>query len=580
MPSVTVWNRLEPSPRSDAVSDGLSARVRDPLWMLARQWQFGEFLGEDAGSPAFVDVAGRLEVLGAGAAAGPLERSCHDEGRAPDLALRVELGQTFEAFLAEEGHAGSVGQFRTAFPLTAPPHPVDPADREATELLLVCAGRVVDGVDLLARAGGPEVPGDLAAALPALAVPEVRRAVNRLADWARQVHGAVSETDGGSWRPDLLRAQLRLPGTTAGTGAGAALDVLVSPTGQGELDWFSCDLVPAAGRSVSAVPQRAAGTTPATDPGAVRTPFRIGVLPARVSFPGMPGARFWGFEDSTADLAELVPDERDTAKLLVVDFVMLQSHDWFVVPVEQPLGTTCHVDTVIVRDVFGESTVIEPAVTDSPDGRSRWAMFVPAAPAGGVGGRPSLTLPGTAGGSALSGPPIEEVRFARDATAQLAWGIEEVTAGAAGSGIRGEERSRPRDAAAVNDAGPTVQPGTYRIQSDVPGHWIPLVPVADPASPGRWLERATLLTDPAGPGQERAPVEPLGRILRPTTVGTGPYRIHDEQVPAAGLRVCRIVHRARWIDGSTHLWTARVRRYGGAQPTDPLRFDRVEGPPS
>jgi hypothetical protein len=29
----------------------LQAQVRDPLWFLARQWQMGEFLGDDAGSP-------------------------------------------------------------------------------------------------------------------------------------------------------------------------------------------------------------------------------------------------------------------------------------------------------------------------------------------------------------------------------------------------------------------------------------------------------------------------------------------------------------------------------------------------
>ena len=29
----------------------LQARIYDPLWLLARQWQFGEFQGEDNGSP-------------------------------------------------------------------------------------------------------------------------------------------------------------------------------------------------------------------------------------------------------------------------------------------------------------------------------------------------------------------------------------------------------------------------------------------------------------------------------------------------------------------------------------------------
>ena len=36
--------------RSPHVEDGLAARLADPLWMLARQWQLGEFRGDDAGS--------------------------------------------------------------------------------------------------------------------------------------------------------------------------------------------------------------------------------------------------------------------------------------------------------------------------------------------------------------------------------------------------------------------------------------------------------------------------------------------------------------------------------------------------
>ena len=33
------------------MNTSLQARIYDPLWLLARQWQFGEFQGEDNGSP-------------------------------------------------------------------------------------------------------------------------------------------------------------------------------------------------------------------------------------------------------------------------------------------------------------------------------------------------------------------------------------------------------------------------------------------------------------------------------------------------------------------------------------------------
>ena len=51
MGSITSWVRLEPRCRDDEMSEAVHARIYDPLWMLARQWQAGEFQGEDTGSP-------------------------------------------------------------------------------------------------------------------------------------------------------------------------------------------------------------------------------------------------------------------------------------------------------------------------------------------------------------------------------------------------------------------------------------------------------------------------------------------------------------------------------------------------
>src|SRR5260221_2098336 len=66
MPSITSWTRIEPRTRDPQdMSLGLQARVHDPLWMLARQWQLGEFQAEDAGSAVVASVT---------AAAAPLTR--------------------------------------------------------------------------------------------------------------------------------------------------------------------------------------------------------------------------------------------------------------------------------------------------------------------------------------------------------------------------------------------------------------------------------------------------------------------------------------------------------------------------
>src|SRR5215213_6612474 len=55
--------RLEPECRNPDMIAGLQARVYDPLWLLARQWQLGEFEGEDNGSPVMAQWIGECALL-------------------------------------------------------------------------------------------------------------------------------------------------------------------------------------------------------------------------------------------------------------------------------------------------------------------------------------------------------------------------------------------------------------------------------------------------------------------------------------------------------------------------------------
>ena len=66
MPSITTWSRIEPQtsgPDAADVETGYSARVHDPLWLLARQWQVGEFQGEDAGTPIVARWRARVKPM-------------------------------------------------------------------------------------------------------------------------------------------------------------------------------------------------------------------------------------------------------------------------------------------------------------------------------------------------------------------------------------------------------------------------------------------------------------------------------------------------------------------------------------
>src|SRR5262245_19613685 len=112
-PLVRGWNRLEGRPRSADLERSLRAEVRDPLWFLTRQWQFGEFEGEDAGSPIDARIAYESAAFDGYGVAGqilpyqdelPLETRVHREPVPFDLLLHIQAAQVLGRLL----HLGNV----------------------------------------------------------------------------------------------------------------------------------------------------------------------------------------------------------------------------------------------------------------------------------------------------------------------------------------------------------------------------------------------------------------------------------------------------------------------------------------
>src|SRR4051794_12187489 len=108
--------RLDLSPRSPGIEEGLAARVHDPLWMLARQWQLGEFNGKDAGTPVLIRAHGSSSPVtdwrGLNVAdwkpfdstLEPLDAIVETEDESePGLRERVEAGAHFIRLLTAKG---------------------------------------------------------------------------------------------------------------------------------------------------------------------------------------------------------------------------------------------------------------------------------------------------------------------------------------------------------------------------------------------------------------------------------------------------------------------------------------------
>jgi hypothetical protein len=76
---------------------------------------------------------------------------------------------------------------------------------------------------------------------------------------------------------------------------------------------------------------------------------------------------------------------------------------------------------------------------------------------------------------------------------------------------------------------------------------------------------------------------PKGRILReyvpdPDASSETVTTIHDEELTRAGVEVTRSYQLSRWIDGGTHMWSARRSTTGYGQGNSGLRYDYLERP--
>ena len=76
LPSAVTWSRLEPLALTSDLTAGLQTLLGDPLWLIGRQWQFGELHGEDAGTPisAVVEIEqAPLSRLRRGSSGAPID---------------------------------------------------------------------------------------------------------------------------------------------------------------------------------------------------------------------------------------------------------------------------------------------------------------------------------------------------------------------------------------------------------------------------------------------------------------------------------------------------------------------------
>jgi hypothetical protein len=567
--SITTWTRLEPQPREGSMQRSLQAQVRDPLWFLARQWQVGELLGEDAGSPVQATLGVEQRSIttyrpGPDDAKTtaidpklPIETHVERESVVLEMRGSVQLGMYFEGLLREEvaGSGTVITAFRKAFPISSTPSDSTYTNNDCLRFRSIATGRVTDGEalyqSLVAQANGQPPPPNWPAEAANPGVPKA------LSDFTAFRQSLFSEPEqDAAWQSQHLDYQFALGSPLPNDNALLTADDFPG----GHLDWYSFNLA-------SAQPNAAATANPATI-----TPATFNFLPNHVVFRGMPDSRWWNFEDAVTDFGQLDADHVDLAKLLVMEFALVYGNDWFSIPIPTPIGSLERVTTLVVTDTFGVRTLIRPSEqTQVNQGETPWSMFK----LSGQGVRSDFIAMAPTLGVVDDADALEEVLFLRDDMAAMAWAVEHQLQGDLDAPLDAYELYLQRTAGAAPVA-PAATPGGpkiyYTLETSIPDNWIPMAPVQSKQNE-LFLRRGTMKIAKPGGGFDLLKAHAL--ILEPQH----PFFVADRVVSRAGVQVDRYFRRTRSADGSTFVWMARKSEEGRGPGWSGLRFDLVRDIP-
>src|SRR5512143_167249 len=603
-PSITGITRLETQPTTVSLQTGLAAPLADPLWMLARQWQFNEFQGEDAGTPLRLQFAvqgTKVDAFRAGSdPAQPWQPIAdHDV----PIETRVEAERVWPTHARLRGEAGQHAlrmatpavraALLAAYPL-ALPAPTDPdADRAGLLWSTLLAARTIDAI-ALAEELRPLLDGaGKLTGLPvrlALGGADAMAARTMLAAWLAWLGELLYEGDAASWQRNRMEYAFALRAADARLDAAEYTD--------GHVDWD--DFV-------------ATAVAPADEP--VRQTFAVASRhPAPVRYPGMPAERYWEFEDGNVNFAGAEAGVTDLLRMSVTEFALTFGNDWFLVPVRLPVGWVYRVSDFVITDNFGIAASANPIA--NPNG-SQWTLYSLTSDAT-LQGRldHALLLPDSLTG-VVEGAVLEETMLARDEMANLAWAIEHTV-----QGVSGEPLDRELEAKALAfqqriafDAGLDSPQLVYRLQTPVPANWTPLMPVRetplnfdDPltirlarAGMKRFYPEASVevigavepdyvdflaLLDAQddfitriaiGDGLRAYVFYPRGWMLRRNPLQPMPdddtLLIEEEEVPRIGATLRRKFQYARSSDGRSWLWIGRSKTAGRGEAQSALRYD-------
>jgi len=604
-PTSYSYSRLEGRPRTDNFDRALKAEVRDALWMLAKQWQMGEYEADDAGSPVFsklcTSVAPLTKYQPGDQPVQAFDKDVPFEAKVEQRALpfatlqqtisldlRLVLGRRWWQLLADKGLLDApMKKFFLKYYGFRKPDPSKPEDAaicahsEAWQQWAAVAGRMMDGAAFFFDLGSVPKYYDRVDFPVAGDHSNFQALEDQFRQWYQDLFYQPTDAANDAYDPSRLEYKFAIAANTASGETVMEADEYY----QGHLDWYNVN-----------VNQQMRQLGDVADPSTPTKTLQT-FIPTPVTFDGMPNTRWWAFEDSKTNFSYIQPNTAELSKLLLIEFGLVYANDWYLIPYKIPVATLTRIKGLSVMNSFGENFWIEAAGKGDDKDWTRWNMFSMKvdAPTSVPADTDLLLLPTVP--KVQEGNPVEEVVFIRDEIANMVWGVETIVPLPAAGSKSGFEAAAeyhgllqkiitdkfglpaPPDPVADGDEEAKIR---YEVMNSIPENWIPFIPahVAD-SNREVQLQRAAMPRILDGdPNDKPDKIRPRTSLLQQGLAAKAPYFIHEEEVPRAGIRVEQSFQRTRWNGGKVFVWFGLRKTTGRGEGSSGLGFDRIVSRPT
>jgi hypothetical protein len=513
---IDLYHRLESRRGDRDLDNGFAARIHDPLWFLARQWQMGEHQGENASTPVMADCLVRrtpIEPIGGDPAFDPavVPAEALVESELEDwwtMGRRVRAGKR----LADKKELGLLGKPAALFQDPPPPYQAFSGKVDGRAVWVARDALHVEAADF-----GDDAPP--------------RDSPDR-------------------WDP------LRLSYFADFDSSAGALQI--SDHRGGAMDWYSAD----------AAADAASGNVP--------EPMPLALIPTPLEYPGAPHSRFWEIENGAVDIGGYAPDTAHFPSMLLVELIYAHSDDWFLLPIDTSSGSIAAIMQMKITDGFGEiydgsDKLASGAPTypglSAPDDFSIYRCA-------------GLTVDSLVVWPVAEGPlesaPIERVQLGIDEQANVLWALERIVDSRQASRTQqpSDEAHPPYPPSAPLGDLSMSKIYAYKPATGIETHWHPYQLDWNGASGAEYVQWG--LADYSLQTPMPMP-RPAAKVLSAGTPETPElHKISAAVLSGGGVELERRWQLSRDINGRPVLWIERQRHILRAPPARNMRFDILE----